>query len=145
MNQSTVKTHWYLNRYILDWKRLPILKQLLVMYTNIQPFYFDVRVSVSMTSFHNSLAIQSNAVRVHIVLVSAFYDFKRGKFGNMTPYKVIFWKGYRQADHYLKKVRLTYWMSLWSSNTCICIFFISSWKIMLAQRIIHVTPFLYFK
>ena len=57
------------------------------------------------------------------------------------PYKVILWQWYKQADHYLKEVRLTGWISLWSSKTRILLFLVKYCKIMLASRLTNVAPF----
>ena len=61
-------------------------------------------------------------MRFNILLVSIFGYFKWGNFGDITTYRVIFWKGYKQSYQYLKKVRLTGLLSLLSSNTCIFVF-----------------------
>ena len=117
------------------WWLLPRLKKFLVRYTNIQPCYFYVRRSVSQKNFHNASNLQSNYVRFHIVPVSVFDEFKWGSFGNITPYKIIVCQGYKKSDQYLKKVRLTGWISLWSSKTRIFLFVILSFKIMLSLKI----------
>ena len=135
MEQYTVETYWYLNVYIFYWQQLTILKQLLVIYTNTQPCHFDVQRPVLQTSTHNASNLQRYAARFQIVLVSAFHDFKWDNLGNMKPYKVIFWKGYKQAYQYLNKVRLTGWMYLWSSNTHIFLFVILSYNIMFDSRL----------
>ena len=89
--------------------------------------------------------MQSNAERVHIVMVYAFEDFKWGEFGNITTYKVIFWQGYKQVDQCLNKVRLIGFLYLWSSNSHIFMFVISSKRIILASRLTNAAYFVYLK
>ena len=141
MKVSTVQTYWYLNGYYFDWQKVTLLKQVLVQFTNIQSWHFYVRISHSQTIFHNDPTLKSNSVRVHIFLVSAFDNFKWGNFGNIMPYKVIFWRGYKHAHQYLNKVILTGWLSLWSSNTRIFLFVISSCEIIRASSLTNVAYF----